>query len=121
LFGALALVMAAAGIYGVLSYSVSRRVNEIGVRLALGAARGSILRMVAGEAAVIAIAGTAIGLAASLGATRVIGDMLFRLGARDPWTIAMGVAILLAVALGAAALPAWRASRTDPIRALRSD
>ena len=121
LFGVLALVMAAAGIYGVLSYSVSRRVKEIGVRLALGAARGSILRMIAGEAAMIAIAGTALGLAVALGATQIIASMLFRLGARDPWTIGAGVVILIGAALAAAALPAWRASRTDPIRALRTD
>jgi predicted permease len=121
LFGALALILAAAGIYGVISYSVSRRVTEIGVRLALGAERGAILRMVAGEALGIGIAGAVVGLAASLGFTRYIGTMLFGLGARDPWTITIGIAGLLAVALAAAALPAWRASRTDPIQALRAE
>ncbi|HEX5070881.1 MAG TPA: ADOP family duplicated permease, partial [Vicinamibacterales bacterium] len=121
LFGALALILAAAGIYGVLSYSVSRRVTEIGVRLALGAERGAILRMVAAEALGIGVAGALVGLAVSLGVTRYIGTMLFGLGARDPWTIAIGVFILLAVALTAAALPAWRAAKTDPIRALRAD
>jgi len=91
------------------------------VRLALGAERGAILRMVAGEALGIGIAGAVVGLAASLGLTRYIGTMLFGLGARDPWTITIGVAGLLAVALAAAALPAWRASRTDPIQALRAE
>lgn len=121
LFGALALILAAAGIYGVLSYSVSRRVSEIGVRLALGAERSAILRMIAGEALGIGIAGAVVGLAVSLGVTRYLDTMLFGLGARDPGTIAVGVFILLTVALAASALPAWRASKTDPIRALRAD
>jgi hypothetical protein len=121
LFGVLALLLAAIGIYGILSYSVTRRVNEIGVRMALGAPRASILRLVLFEALSLAAIGAAIGLAGALGATRLIGAMLFGLGARDPLTLAAVSVGMLIVAVLAAAIPAWRASRTDPLRALRAE
>jgi predicted permease len=120
-FGGLALALAAIGLYGVLSYSVSRRVSEIGVRMALGAGRGRILRLIVGEALVIAAAGAAVGLAGSLAATRLLNALLFNLSPRDPVTFASGVTVLLAVAVVSAAAPAWRASRTDPITALRAE
>jgi predicted permease len=120
-FGALALFMAAIGLYGVLSYSVTRRVSEIGVRMALGAGRARILRLIVGEALVIAAAGAAVGLAGSLAATRLLHALLFNMSPRDPVTFASGVTVLLAVAVVSAAAPAWRASRTDPIVALRTD
>jgi predicted permease len=120
-FGALALVMAAIGLYGVLSYSVTRRVSEIGVRMALGAGRSRILRLIVGEALVIAAAGGAAGLAGSLAATRLLQALLFNLSPRDPLTFASGVSVLLAVAVVSAAAPAWRASRTDPIVALHME
>jgi predicted permease len=121
LFGVLALLLAAIGLYGVLSYSVSRRVSEIGVRMALGAGRGRILGLVLGEALVIAASGTAVGLAGALGATRLIATLLFGLNARDPFTLSVSAAVLLVVAVVSAAVPAWRASRTNPILALRSE
>jgi len=120
-FGALALLIAAIGLYGVLSYSVSRRVSEIGVRMALGAGRGRILRLIVGEALIIAAAGGVVGLAGSLAATRLLRALLFNLSPRDPLTFASGVAVLLAVAVVSAAAPAWRASRTDPIVALHME
>jgi predicted permease len=120
-FGGLALVMAAIGLYGVLSYSVTRRVSEIGVRMALGAGRAQILRLVVGEALVIAAAGAAVGLAGSLAGTRLLHALLFNLSPRDPLTLASAVTVLLAVAVVSAAAPAWRASRTDPIMALHTE
>ena len=120
-FSVLALLMAAIGLYGVLSYSVTRRVSEIGVRMALGAGRARILRLIVGEAVVIAAAGAAVGLVGSLAATRLLHALLFNLSPRDPVTFASGVTVLLAVAVASAAAPAWRASRTAPIVALRTD
>jgi predicted permease len=120
-FGALALVMAAIGLYGVLSYSVTRRVSEIGVRMALGAGRSRILRLIVGEALIIATVGGAAGLAGSLAATRLLQALLFNLSPRDPLTLAGGVTVLFAVVVVSAAAPAWRASRTDPIMALRTE
>jgi predicted permease len=121
LFGVLALLLAAIGLYGVLSYSVTLRVNEIGVRMALGAGRGNILGLVLTEAALIAGLGATVGIAGAIGAARLIGAMLFGLSARDPLTLSGSLAVLLVVAALAAAIPAWRASRTDPIQALRSE
>jgi predicted permease len=120
-FGVLALVMAAIGLYGVLSYSVTRRVSEIGVRMALGAGRQRILRLIVGEALVIAAAGAAAGLAGSIAATRLLQALLFNLSPRDPVTLVGGLTVLLIVAVVSAAAPAWRASRTDPIVALRAE
>jgi predicted permease len=121
MFGVLALLLAAIGLYGVLSYSITLRVNEIGVRMALGAGRGNILRLVLADAVLIAGIGATVGIAGAIGATRLIGAMLFGLSARDPLTLLGSLAVLLTVAVLAAAMPAWRASRTDPIQALRSE
>jgi len=121
MFGALAIILAAVGLYGVLSYSVSRRVSELGVRMALGAQRGSIVSLVLREALVIAFVGSAIGVAAAVGATRVLGTLLFNISPRDPMTIVGSLALLTIVAVVAAAVPASRASRTDPIKALRAE
>ncbi len=118
-FGSIALVLACIGLYGVLSYNVTRRTGEIGVRMALGAQRGNVLGMIMRDALIVTLAGAAVGLAAALAATRVMASMLYGVTPRDPTTMAVAAGVLLAVAALAAAIPAWRASRTDPITALR--
>jgi predicted permease len=118
-FGSLALLLACIGLYGVLSYTVSQRTSELGIRMALGAQRGNVLWIILRESLTVTIVGTAIGLATALAATKVLASMLYGLTARDPYTLIGAAVILVAVATLAAALPAWRASRTDPITALR--
>jgi putative ABC transport system permease protein len=119
LFAAAALALAAVGIYGVAAFSVTRRTREIGIRMALGARRGNILRLVLGEGARMAALGVLIGIGASLAIMRLISTLLFGISAADPLTF-VGVAVLLsAVALVASYIPARRAMRVDPIVALR--
>ena len=119
LFAAMALVLAATGIFGVISYSVSCRTNEIGVRVALGASHGAILRMILRETLVLAFAGLAIGVPCALAASRFIGHFLFSVSANDPVTLAAVAFVLAAVAALAGFLPARRAMRVDPMAALR--
>jgi predicted permease len=121
LFSLLSLVLAAVGLYGVVSYSVARRTSEIGLRMALGADAGRVLRLILSEALAVTGLGVVAGLVAAAGTTRVIEGMLFQVSARDPLTLVAGPLVLGAVALFAAALPAWRASRTDPLVALRAE
>jgi ABC-type antimicrobial peptide transport system permease subunit len=118
-FGALALLLAAVGLYGVMSYAVARRTAEFGVRMALGARRREVLWMMIRESALIVAAGLGCGLPLMLAATRLVNGMLFGISAADPVAIAAATATLLVVALLAATLPALRASRVDPIVALR--
>jgi len=120
-FGALALLLAMIGLYGVLSYIVSQRRQEIGIRMALGAAASSIVRLVLGEVAMLLAIGIAAGLAVAAFAGRVVEKLLFGLHARDAWTMALSAAALIAVSLLAAWLPARRASRVDPASALRCE
>ena len=118
-FAWVALLLAAAGIYGVVSYSVTQRTREIGIRVALGAERVDVLQLIIAQAAKLALAGELLGFLVVLGLTRLLASMLFGIGAADPLTLA-GVAILLtAVALAACYVPARRAMRVDPIVALR--
>jgi putative ABC transport system permease protein len=119
LFAALALILAAVGIYGAMAYSVNQRTHEIGIRTALGAQPRDVLRLVMRDGAKIALFGIASGIAGALALTRLMGSLLFEVKPTDPATFA-GVAILLAlVALAACYIPARRAMRVDPMVALR--
>jgi predicted permease len=118
-FGLLALVLACVGLYGIMSYAVARRTNEIGIRMALGAERHNILGMVMRETLIMVALGVAIGIPAALAATRVISSMLFDLKPTDPLTIAVSASAMIAVAAFAGYVPARRASRVDPMVALR--
>jgi putative ABC transport system permease protein len=121
LFATMALLLAAIGIYGVMSYSVEQQSREIGIRAALGANRGEIIRLVLMQALRMTSAGVAIGIAAALGLTRLLSAQLFGVRALDPVTYFTVPSILLAAAIAAALLPAWRAMRVDPMVALRSE
>jgi predicted permease len=118
-FAAMALLLAAVGVGGVLGSSVSKRTPEIGVRLALGATRGDVLRLVLGEGLTLAGLGIAVGLPAALGLTRLVSGLLFEVSPRDPMTFAAVLGLLIAVAVAACAVPAYRATRVDPGVALR--
>jgi len=120
-FGVLALVLACIGIYGIMVSTVSRRTNEIGLRMALGAEPGRVLRMVLGEATWIAAIGVVAGLGCALALGRLIASQLYGLNASDPATLLISAALLIAVALGASWIPARRAASVDPMRALRHE
>jgi len=120
-FGAIALLLATIGLYGVMSYNVARRRNEIGIRMALGAEQSSVLRMVLREAAILTGIGLAAGFGAALPATRLVASFLYGLQPNDPWTLGIAAAVLAAVAAMAGYLPARRASRLDPMAALREE
>jgi ABC-type antimicrobial peptide transport system permease subunit len=119
-FGLLALLLACVGLYGVLSYAVARRANEIGIRIALGAMRRDEIWLVLREALALVGAGVVIGLLASLAVARTISTLIFGLRPNDPLTIAAAT-LLLAVAALAGYVPARRASRVDPMAALREE
>ncbi len=120
-FGAVALLLAAVGIYGVLAYTVARRTREIGIRMALGSTRGQALQLVARQAAVLAMTGIALGILGAWPAGRVVRSTLFGVGAFDPVSIAAAVLLLLLACALATALPATRAVRVDPTEALRAE
>jgi predicted permease len=118
-FAGMALLLATIGIYGVVAFSVGQRTREIGIRRALGAQRGDILRLILSQGAAMALAGVAVGIGGALALTRVMSRMLFQVSATDPVTFA-GIALLfVVVALAASYIPARRAARIDPMAALR--
>jgi putative ABC transport system permease protein len=121
LFALVALLLAAIGIYGVLAFTVAQRTSEIGIRMALGAQRSSVLRLVVGNGLMLAVVGVAIGSAGALVATRALERLVFGVSTTDPVVFGLVALALTAVAVTAAAVPALRASRVDPIVALRSE
>jgi putative ABC transport system permease protein len=120
-FGGLALLLAMIGLYGVMSYNVTRRRNEIGIRMALGAEQWRVLRMVLGEVAILIAIGLAVGLVATIGTTRFIESFLYGTKPNDPWMLSVAVALLALVAAVAGFMPARRASHLDPMNALREE
>jgi ABC-type antimicrobial peptide transport system permease subunit len=120
-FGVLALILASIGIYGVMTYSVARRTSEIGIRMALGAQAREVLSMILREGFSMACIGVVAGVAVALALTRFVGGMLYGLKPTDPWTLAGSASLLLALAVLAGWLPARRASRVDPMIALRHE
>jgi len=118
-FSLLALVLAAIGLYGLMAYTVSRRTKDIGIRLALGAEQGNVLWLILRETLVLVLIGIAIGVPLAVGGTRLMRSMLFGLGFADPVAILFATTLLTIVAALAGFLPAWRASRVDPMIALR--
>ena len=116
-----ALLLAMIGLYGVMSYNVTRRRNEIGIRMALGAEPGRVLRMVMGEVGLLIGVGLALGLALTLATTRLVASFLYGMTPRDPMTLSLAVALLAAMAALAGYLQARRASRLEPLTALREE
>ena len=119
LFSGVALVLAAIGLYGVMSYAVSQSQREMGLRMALGASAADLLRMVMSHGLLLTACGLAVGAAAALGLTRLLGTLLYQVSPRDPLAFGSAFVVMALAAIAACFLPAWRATRTDPVRALR--
>lgn len=120
LFGALALVLASVGVYGVLAYAVAQRTNEVGIRMALGADRRVVRGMVLGDGMKLVVVGLAVGLVGALALAGFLSSQLFGVSPRDPVVIGAVVLVLFAVGLLASLVPAWRATRVDPVVAMRA-
>ncbi len=120
-FALIALFLAAIGLYGVVAYTVSQRTQEIGVRMAIGAQRGDVLRLIVGGGMKLALVGVAAGLASALALARLVSTMLFEVTPFDPPSYAVTAVVLLAVAALACYMPARRAMRVDPLTALRQE
>jgi putative ABC transport system permease protein len=120
-FAVIALVLAAVGIYSVLAYLVARRTHEIGIRLAIGADRAQVVRMIIGQGVSLTVMGLLVGIAGAAGLTRLMASVLYDVSPSDPWTYAAVVVGLLGVAGLASAVPALRAAMVDPVTALRSE
>ena len=121
IFAGVALLLAAVGVYGTMSYSVAQRSHEMGIRMALGARRREVVRLVLGQGVGLTGAGLAVGAAGSLLLTRLISSLLFGVGAHDPVTFAAVAALLLLVATAANVVPAYRATTVDPVSSLRQE
>ena len=121
LFAALGLVLAAVGIYGVLSYSVAQRRNEMGIRMALGADQSNVLRLVVGDGTKLALLGVATGIIIALVSTRVLSAVLYGVEPADPAVFTLVGVVLLLIAIAASLIPALRATRVDPMIALRPE
>ena len=119
--GGLALLLAAIGLYGVMSYAVSQSTRELGLRMALGAGASNVLRLVLSRGLLLTTTGIMIGFALALLLTRLLGNLLYRVSPRDPLAFAAAFAVMTVASTAACFLPAWRATRTDPIRALRAE
>jgi macrolide transport system ATP-binding/permease protein len=119
IFGALALLLAAIGLYGVIAYAVSQSTRELALRMALGAGRADLLRLVMGNGLALTTGGVLLGAAAALGLTRLIADVLYKVSPRDPLAFGLAFLVMTLVSLAACVLPASRAARVDPVRALR--
>jgi ABC-type antimicrobial peptide transport system permease subunit len=119
IFGGLALLLAAVGLYGVMSYAVSQRRRELGLRLALGASAADLLRLLMANGLALTAGGVALGVAAALGLTRLLGYILYQVSPRDPLAFGMAFAVMTIASLAACFFPAWRAPRIDPVQALR--
>jgi ABC-type antimicrobial peptide transport system permease subunit len=121
IFGLLALGLACLGMYGVMSYNVARRTGELGIRLALGSTRTSVLWVVLRESLIVIGAGILVGACLSLAGTRLVSGMLFGMSSHDPLTLAGAAVLLLAVSAVSGLVPAWRAAHVDPTEALRAE
>jgi putative ABC transport system permease protein len=121
LFAAVALVLTMVGLYGVMSCAVSENTQQIGIRMALGAQRRDVLRLIVGQGVTLTIVGVAIGLGAAFGLTRLMSSLLFGIGSTDPWTFTGVAVLLMGVAAVACYLPARRAMNVDPMIALRQE
>lgn len=121
LFGGLALLLASIGLYGVMSYTVSQSTQELGLRMALGAGTSNVLRLVLFRGLLLTTTGVIIGIALALLLTRLLGNLLYQVSPRDPLSFAAAFAVMTLASAAACFLPAWRATRTDPIRALRAE
>ena len=120
-FGALALLLAGIGLYGVMSYAVSQSRRELGLRMALGATPSHLLRLVMSRGVTLTAGGVALGAGAALLLTRLLGYLLYKVSPRDPMSFALAFAVMIIAALAASLIPAWRATKTDPVRALRAE
>jgi putative ABC transport system permease protein len=120
-YAGLALTIAAVGLYGVLSYSVSRRQREMGIRLALGASTGAVRALVVREGGLLAVVGVVLGVAGAFAATRVLGTLLFGVTAKDPVTFVVAALVLVTIAVLASWIPARAATRVDPVEVLRGN
>jgi ABC-type antimicrobial peptide transport system permease subunit len=119
IFGGIALLLAGVGLYGVMSYAVAQSTRELGLRMALGANGPDLLRLVVSQGFSLTLTGVAFGAAAAFGLTRLMGDLLYKVSPRDPRAFAGALVVMTIAAAAACLLPAWRAMRIDPVRALR--
>jgi predicted permease len=121
LFGGLALLLASIGLYGVMSYTVSQSTRELGLRMALGASSSNVLRLVLSRGLLLTTTGIIMGIVLALLLTRLLGNLLYQVSPRDPLAFVAAFAVMTLASVAACFLPAWRATRTDPIRALRAE